>query len=137
MGCKRLHIGVETANEDLRKSVLHRDMTNDEIINTFGLVKDYGIKTVAFNMFGIPYETEGTIIETIQLLKIIKPFRTIISLFTPFPGTALHEICLKENWEFNYKVRNFYKTEPPLTQPSISNERLIYYFSNALKMIYG
>lgn len=137
MGCKRLHIGVETANENLRKSVLHRDMTNDEIINTFGLIKDYGIKTLAFNMFGIPYETEGTIIETITLLRKIKPFRTIISLFTPFPGTDLYKICLREGWQFNYKVRNFYKTEPPLSQPSISNEILVHYFNNALKMIYG
>lgn len=92
-----MHIGVETANERLRKQVLHRDMTNDQIIDTFKLIKDYGIKTLAFNMFGIPYETEDTIIETINLLRKIKPFRTIISLFTPFPGTELYDICKEKD----------------------------------------
>ncbi|MCD6246256.1 B12-binding domain-containing radical SAM protein [candidate division WOR-3 bacterium] len=135
-GCIRLHIGVETANERLRKQVLHRDMTNDQIIDTFKLIKDYGIKTLAFNMFGIPYETEDTIIETINLLRKIKPFRTIISLFTPFPGTELYDICKREGWKFDYHVRNFYEAKPPLTQPSISNEKLIYYFTNAIRMIY-
>lgn len=137
MGCIRLHIGVETANEKLRKEILHREMTNEQIIDTFRLIKDFGMKTLAFNMFGIPYETEDTIVETIELLKIIKPFRTIISLFTPFPGTELYNICKREGWEFDYHVRNFYKAKPPLTQPSISNEKLLYYFENAIRVIYG
>ncbi len=136
-GCIRLHLGVETANEKLRKEVLKRDMTNEQIIDTFRMIKDYGIKTLAFNMFGIPYETEETILETISLLKIIKPFRTIISLFTPFPGTELYNICKREGWEFDYHIRNFYSGTAPLTQPSISNDKLLYYFKNAIGMIYG
>ncbi len=136
-GCIRLHLGVETANEKLRKEILKRDMTNEQIIDTFRMIKDHGIKTLAFNMFGIPYETEETILETISLLKIIKPFRTIISLFTPFPGTELYNICKREGWEFDYHIRNFYSGIAPLTQPSISNERLLYYFKNAIGMIYG
>jgi len=136
-GCIRLHCGVETGDEKLRKEILNKNISNDKIIEAFKLMKDSGFKTVAFLMLGIPYETEESIRTSIKLFKKLKPFRTIVSIFTPFPGTTLYKLCLKNKWKINYAKPNYYETEPALEQPSISSKKLFYYYNNILKFIYS
>ncbi|MFI5151677.1 MAG: B12-binding domain-containing radical SAM protein [Bacteroidia bacterium] len=67
MNCVSISIGIETGNEKLRKEVLKRHETKEEIIKAIHLLNDAGIRTCAFNMLGIPFETRKTIMETIEL----------------------------------------------------------------------
>ncbi|HOX87191.1 MAG TPA: radical SAM protein [bacterium] len=93
-GCKEIRIGVEQGNERLRRDVLKRKMSNQQLVEAFTEIKKAGIRVFAYNMVGIPGETKSTIQETIDLNKRLKPDKIHVSLFHPYPGTELYDQCL-------------------------------------------
>ncbi len=97
-GCARINMGVECGNLRIRNDILERDMTDQQVIDTFHWAKEAGIKTYAFNMIGIPYETKENIQETIELNRKINPDFVGVSIFTAFPGTPLYDLCKREGW---------------------------------------
>jgi anaerobic magnesium-protoporphyrin IX monomethyl ester cyclase len=91
--CMILKFGVESGSHELRKKVLERHMSNQQIIDAFDLCHQYGLHTSAFLMFGLPYETRAMMEETIDLMARIKPGRMRWAIFFPFPGTKSYTIC--------------------------------------------
>ena len=87
-----------------------------------------GIKVWAFNMLGLPFETEETIKETIELNKKIKPDKVFISIFYPYPRTELYDLCKKNNWLTNIKINTYFEPISTLNQPTISKEKIEYYY---------
>ncbi|MAG77920.1 hypothetical protein CL616_00995 [archaeon] len=97
-GCIRISIGIESGDPYIRNTILKRNQTNEQIINTFKWAREEGIKTYAFNMIGIPYEDEKSIKKTIALNQIAKPDYIGVSIFNAFKGTELYDLCKKNNW---------------------------------------
>ena len=91
--CMIVKFGVESGSFELRKKVLERHMSNQQIIDAFDLCHARGLHTSAFVMFGLPYETRAMMEETIDLIARIKPGRMRWAIFFPFPGTKSHTIC--------------------------------------------
>jgi len=122
-GCQRVSIGIEHGDEEMRNKILKRDMTNRQIIQTFKDAKTAKLKTYAFNMIGVPFETKKTIEKTINLNKIIQPDFIGVSLFNAFYGTEIYELAKNENMlkeklsESYFKesnIKNKYLTEKEL-----------------------
>ncbi len=91
--CMILKFGVESGSPELRKKVLERHMSNEQILDAFELCHQYGLHTSAFLMFGLPYETRTMMEETIDLMARIRPGRMRWAIFFPFPGTKSYTIC--------------------------------------------
>lgn len=134
MGCATIAFGVECGNEEFRKKILKRYVTNEQIINSFKLCKKYSIRTTANNMFGFPYETEELIFDTIDLNKKIQPDSFSNSIFAPYLGTQLHDICVKEGFIKN-EIPNRISMidESILTMPQISKEKISELYFNFVK----
>jgi len=122
-GCTLIKIGVETGNEDLRRKVLNRNISNQEIISLFKKAKDIGLKTYSFNMIGIPGETKQSIKETILLNTQIRPDFMQITIFYPYLGTILGDSCFKEGLTGN-DVADSYMKESILQLPTISKREI-------------
>lgn len=97
MGAKAVSIGIESGNESFRKRVLNRHMSNDQIVSAFQLAREAGLSTYAFNMVGLPGESQDDILSTIKLNKRIKPDIAQFTVFFPLKGTKLYDICMKDN----------------------------------------
>jgi anaerobic magnesium-protoporphyrin IX monomethyl ester cyclase len=97
-GCIRVSIGIEAGDPFIRNTILKRNQTNEQIINTFKWAKEEGLKTYAFNMIGIPYEDEKSVKKTIELNRKIQPDYAGASIFNAFKGTDLYDLCKKNNW---------------------------------------
>jgi len=95
-GCQQINIGIESGDMDIRKNLLNRPMSDDQIIKAFRIAKKYGIKTYSFNMIGIPGETIHHFKKTIKLNQKIQPDGLQISIFYPYPGTDLGKMCINE-----------------------------------------
>jgi radical SAM superfamily enzyme YgiQ (UPF0313 family) len=96
-GCKVVKMGIESGNEQIRKLLLRRNITNEHLIDVFGIATKYGLKPQAFNMIGLPGETLDNIMETITLNAQIKPYIVWLSTFNPYPGTDLYFHCKDNN----------------------------------------
>ncbi len=109
-GCIRVSIGIESGDTKIRNSVLKRNQTEDEIINTFKWAKEAGLKTYSFNMIGIPYEDKKEIQNTIELNRKINPDYVGVSIFNAFKGTQLYNLCLEKNWLTNKASSSYFQS---------------------------
>ena len=124
-GCYSLEMGIESGSESLRRKVLERKMTNKKIIEAFDLAHQYGLKTMSFNMIGIPFETKQDIKATIQLNRRLNPSSIQVSMFQPYPGTGLFEICKKNGWLNGKPIPFSYFMDTAVTYPNLPTEEII------------
>ncbi len=124
-GCRKVNIGVEAGSELIRKNVLHRNITDEQMINAFKWAKEAGIHTMSFNMVGLPHETREDIYMTIELNKNLGADSIQASVFVPFPGTELFELCESKGWIDKGKSTTSYYTGTTTRYPHITQEELM------------
>jgi len=95
-GCNLIKVGLEAGNQKLRKEILGRNISDEQVIELFDLAKEICISTFSFNMIGIPGETKQTIQETINLNARIRSDLMQVTAFYPYPGTILGEQCINQ-----------------------------------------
>ncbi|MDP8256855.1 MAG: radical SAM protein [Candidatus Alcyoniella australis] len=122
-GCEMVAIGVESGNEKLRREVLNRKMSNDDIIRVFRWADEFGIKTWNFNIVGIPGETPQTLEDLFELNKIIRPNRAQVSIFYPYPQTELYDLCKREGFLAKQEQSNYFHSTI-LNLPTIDPEQV-------------
>jgi len=83
-GCTRVFFGVETGSENLRKMILKKEISDEQIFQTASLLKKYRIRFRTYNMFGLPNETLEEAFKTVRLNIKIKTDYPWSSLFQPF-----------------------------------------------------
>ena len=93
MGCITMAIGIESGNYWMRRYVLNRNITNEEIIRKFEIAKKSGIRISTYNMIGLPFETREMVFETIRLNRQVDVTTSTVGPFKPFPKTRLGDIA--------------------------------------------
>jgi anaerobic magnesium-protoporphyrin IX monomethyl ester cyclase len=89
---KRLRVdgvgmGIELASEEFRKSSLNRYPSQEKIENAFRLLRDAGIRSTAYNIIGLPGETEEMILDTVRFNRVLEPDNTTVAFYSPYMGT--------------------------------------------------
>lgn len=138
--CERIHYGVEAGTSKILK-VLQKGITLDQAIRTFRMTKEVGISTLAYFMIGSPQEKKEDILETIRFAKELDPDFVHITIFTPFPATALYKSGLQEGIIKKDFWREFAENPTPGFQPQyweeiLSREELFDLLKYAYKSFY-
>ncbi|MBI5148599.1 B12-binding domain-containing radical SAM protein [Candidatus Pacearchaeota archaeon] len=94
-GLKMLLIGFESGNQRIL-NFLRKGTTVEQNIKAASICKKYGIKIWANYMFGVPTETREEVLDTVRMIRKIKPEHYSPAFFTPHPGSDLFDYC-KEN----------------------------------------
>lgn len=133
-GCKNVFFGIETGSEKLRRSLLRKEITDEQICNGAMLLKKYKIKFRAYNMFGLPDETLDDAFRTVELNIKIKTDYPWSSMLQPFPGTELGDHARRHNLiEENgscFETSFFKKSSIKLiNKAEIENLHKIFYFA--------
>ncbi|MFC1652383.1 B12-binding domain-containing radical SAM protein [Planctomycetota bacterium] len=100
LNCHRLNVGIEHGNEDFRRNVLKRNVSDEKIINAIRIVGESDISTVSNNIIGFPGETRKLIFDTINLNRHIEKYCDSVSctIFSPYHGTVLRESAVNEGY---------------------------------------
>ena len=96
-GCIRMLFGLESGNEELRRTLLNRHHSNAMIVEKLVLVKKAGIDVCTLNMIGLPTETRAQMHDTLWLNKRVAPQFGVCNFFHPYKGTKLYEVCREQN----------------------------------------
>lgn len=126
-----LRFGVESGNDFILKEVLNKGITVKQIEKVFKLAKEKKFKTQAYNIVGVPYEGAKEILETIKLNTRIKPDISIVSIFHPYHGTYLYELCREKGFlkkEKDLKIPKNYYSYSILSLPTIRKEQIDFFF---------
>ena len=88
-GCRIVAIGLEIADDNLRRSVMNKPVTTAQIVEAARLIRNSGIKLVTFNILGLPWSDIDGDIETLDLNRRIGSDHTRTTILVPFPKSAM------------------------------------------------
>jgi anaerobic magnesium-protoporphyrin IX monomethyl ester cyclase len=94
-GCWMLALGIESESDEVRKDMVKR-LERQKIQAAFRNMRDAGIKSFAFFIFGYPGETPGSMDQTTAYAIELDPDFANFYPAVPYPGTALHDKCERE-----------------------------------------
>lgn len=124
--CCEVKIGLESGNEDIMNRVLRRNLTTAQIRKAFGICRDLKIRTWSFNMVGLPYETPCAALDTIKFNAQIKSNVFQVSIFHPYKGTPLYDLCLKERFLTDKKLTDYF-SESSLKLNTITSIQILFF----------
>jgi radical SAM superfamily enzyme YgiQ (UPF0313 family) len=123
-GCHHVKFGLESGNEHISNKILNRHLSNEQIKRAFALCKEADLITESFNMVGIPFDTPSTILDTIKLNATIGVDKMQISIYQPYRGTKLAELCKEKNFLVSKDVE-FDWFSPNLKLDTISSSQVL------------
>lgn len=124
--CVEVRIGLETGDDYLRNQVLGKRVSRRQIIGAFDILQRRGIRTMAYVMIGVPFETRKSLQKTYDLCVAVNPNFIRVSTFQPFPGTQLLELCEKEGWLNSRTFETLYDASI-LDQPGVTQKDLDFF----------
>lgn len=98
-GCDVIAYGVETASKKALEEIGKSEQL-EKIQSVFALTKKYGIRALAFVIFGMPKNSFNDELNTIKFLSEIQPDAVGVFSFKPYPGT----IYYSEPEKFGLKI---------------------------------
>ena len=89
-GCVQANVGIESGSDRIL-TMIHKGETRRQIAEGIACLRASRISVSAFIMMGFPTETPEEVEETVAFATSLKPDFLVMSILTPYPGTAIHE----------------------------------------------
>lgn len=90
-GCYYVAFGIESGNERVRRHILNKQFSNEDIIRAAALVKKYKLKILTFNMFALPTETLEEALDTVRINAQIGTDVISTTILQPTKDTAIFD----------------------------------------------
>lgn len=87
--CIQIDFGVESGNERILQTIIHKKITKEQIKFAYQLCEKYGLRTLTNLMIGLPTETLAEMKDTMDLAKELISDRYVLTIATPLPETEL------------------------------------------------
>jgi len=94
-GCHLVWYGIQTGSEEVRKKILNRYESNEEIKTAARICHKYKLKFMVDHIFDIPYD--NNIKESLKLYNAIKPDMINCYNLLYFPSSKILEHAIKAN----------------------------------------
>ena len=120
-GCHSLGMSIESGNEEIRRSMLRRNISNEKLLKNFSIIKDAGINILSACIVALPNSTLEDEKKTIEIAIRSKCDNPGFCIFIPFPGTPLGEKVSRENMLSN-EVDNLFSFSQHSTLNCFSKE---------------
>lgn len=122
--CTELWYGVESGSPKILKD-MRKSTSIDRIKKVFRLTKDYGIKTRAYFLLGMPNETIEDIKLTEKLCDDLEPDVVGFSLLSPFPNNEFFDYNRMKDWDWSMfdEYNNDWVQTKTLTNQQLKDEQ--------------
>ncbi len=101
-GFRTLSFGIESGSERIL-DLIHKDISINQVFETIKRLKKAGISSKYYFMAGFPTETIEDFYKTTDLIQKMKQIASLRipawRVFTPYPGTDLYELAIKQGWQ--------------------------------------
>ena len=117
-GCKVIGMGIESGNQWVLDNLIKKGITLEQARTAFKWAKSAGLITDSYFMIGIPGETKGQIMQTIEFAKELNPDAANFNITRPLPKTEMYCIAEKygkitaKDWDdYSFDARSIYATD--------------------------
>ena len=113
-GCKELWMGAESGS-DVVLQAMDKDGSVDEIRTATAILRRHHIKVGFFLQLGYPGEGLPEVLQTVDMVKELRPDDIGVSVTYPLPGTVFHErvapsMTAQKYWDGSMENRPLYET---------------------------
>jgi radical SAM superfamily enzyme YgiQ (UPF0313 family) len=95
-GCYEVRMGVESGNDYIRNTIYRRNMSQEQLLKAFHIIKGHGLQLRLDFIYGAPFETVEMMNESFELAQQSQGDSVFFSRLYPFPGTEIKEVCEQE-----------------------------------------
>ena len=123
-GLKLMFIGFESGSQRVL-TFLRKGVKVEDNYRAADICRRYGIKIWANYMLGIPTETKGEVMDTVRLMRTIKPDFYSPAFYTPHPGSDLFQYCAEHDLSL-IRSHDGYRRNP--TEAKIKGQDYIFLY---------
>ena len=111
-GCFSICMSIETADDNVRRRMLRREVSKEDLERAFNLLKKHKINVYANTMLALPFTSLEQDIASLDFAIKVRPDMPNFSILMPYPGTDLGDYCKQssiydsEGDNINYGMRN-------------------------------
>jgi len=134
--CYSTRIALETGSDRLKKLIKRDRTTNKEVLSAAKLLKKWGIKLMIQNMLCLPTSGIEEDLETLEVNVMAQPDYAWSSIFVPYPGTELGDLCITKGWyKGNYgDISDSFFDKSPLSLISAEYREQTYYLQKVFAL---
>ena len=96
-------MGIELSTQQFRESRLNRFSDQGAIERAFQLLREAGIRRTAYNIVGIPDQTEESILETVDFNRLLDPDNVTVAFYSPYLGTEQQRVGTEKEYFLDYE----------------------------------
>jgi len=133
-GCWQISYGIESASQKIL-NFAKKAITIDQIEKAVRLTHEAGILSKGYFIFGLPYETEKTMENTIRFAKRIPLSDISVFMLTPFPGSEMYDIA-KQHGTIEKDFEKMNILDVVYVPRGLSKEKLLCYQRRFMKEFY-
>ena len=119
-----INIGLESGSERVRREVLKRRYSNGDIVRTVETARRHGLQVGLYNLIGLPGETPRDFRETVRVNRACQPDWFLLSVFFPYPGTELYDMCREQGLLERDPDPRLERRRPVLDLPGFSKRQV-------------
>ena len=124
-GCNSIKIGIESGSDRILTDIMKKGITVTQIKHAAKLLRKAGIHWTGYFLIGIPTETEPEMLQTLALMREIKPDFASLSVFEPYPGTKLHDMVISKGYMTGVRtLDDYYNISPKYYMMKDANKRI-------------
>jgi len=117
--CTQVNTTIGSGSRFIRDEIQAIHVSNEQIVNGCGLLRQAGIEIHATVYIGLPYETEISIDDTLELLANADIRHVYPQVYYPLPGTRSAEVCRDNGWISGRSADHYWQNKSVLDMPSL------------------
>jgi len=125
-GCYRMRIGIESGSRDVLQAV-KKNIDLARVPSVIAAARSLGIEVIALFILGLPGETKENFLQTVKIAKSCGADLVRLSLFVPYPGSAIYKQWREEKRLLNVSYDKYiiHNLDTPLfNHPTMTHEQL-------------
>jgi len=137
---KRLRVdgvgmGIELATQQFRENFLNRFSNQTAIVKAFELLRQAGIRRTAYNIIGIPDQTEESILDTVEFNRLLDPDNVTVAFFSPYLGTDQQRRGAEKGYFLDYEFDLDAQLRTMTHHSVLSEPLLAFYKRNFVRLV--
>ena len=140
-GCYMINFGIETGDPELIQKV--KKITLEKARSTIMATQKAGIEAKCYFMIGHPWDTDKSVMKTIEFAKELGADVSQFSITTPFPSTALWDMAEEmgvinegfSDWG-TFFINGDNMKDPIMKTYTLSSAKLLKFYKKAWRALY-
>jgi radical SAM superfamily enzyme YgiQ (UPF0313 family) len=135
-GCVSVWFGVESGSQKVLDD-MHKGISTEQTVRTVSWVRELGLRPTPNVLLGFPGETKESAWKTIKFAEKISPDEiAYYNIATPYPGTPMYDMVVKNGWLRVTNFDDYDATTPIFETPTLSLKDLEELYQKAFQSFY-